>query len=93
MNTTKNNFLVDKQTAINILHTCLPGIPLKRLNEIFSAMPSAQAERKKGKWIPVEPNYGYYQCSNCGFEETIFHFENYNYCTCCGADMRDKEDG
>lgn len=34
--------MIYRQNAINVLHVCLPGIPLKRLNEILSAVPSAQ---------------------------------------------------
>ena len=90
MNTTKNNFLIDKQTAINILHTCLPGIPLKRLNEIFAAMPPAQSERKKGKWIKTDKHDIYYQpgykCSVCGVLTTCHG----GYCPNCGADMRER---
>ena len=47
---------IDRQTAIDIFHVCAPGIPLKRVNEIFSAVPSAQAEQSEmikdiRKWI------------------------------------------
>lgn len=33
-----------RQDAINVLHVCLPGIPLKRLNEILSAVPSTHPD-------------------------------------------------
>lgn len=61
-------------------------------------LPSAQPERKKGKWIPQDHNktngmastlvYYYPKCSVCG------HCDNYtNFCSNCGADMRGEQDG
>lgn len=60
---------------------------------IVSNLPSAQSQRKKGKWIPQDHNktngiastlvYYYPKCSVCG------HCDNYtNFCSNCGADMR-----
>ena len=40
-----------RQDAIDVLHVCLPGIPLKRLNEILSAVPSAQSDNDKQELI------------------------------------------
>ena len=45
-------------------------------------LPSAQLERKKGKWIKVEDNP--YRCSVCGELSCCLS----NYCPDCGADMR-----
>ena len=51
------------------------------------ALPSAQPERKKGKWI-LKPNiYGVAYCSECDYE---LHTNNTNFCPNCGADMRDE---
>lgn len=36
--------LISRQKAIDIFHVCAPGIPWKKLNDIFSAIPSAQPE-------------------------------------------------
>lgn len=58
-------------------------------------LPSAQPERKKGKWIPQDFNkhygmastsvYYYPKCSMCG------ESANYtNFCPNCGADMRNN---
>lgn len=59
------------------------GIDLKNL-------PSAQPERKKGKWIEnSEPNqFGkngpwYWKCSNCGH----IGISSFNFCPFCGARM------
>ena len=60
-------------------------------------LPSAQPERKKGKWIPQDHNksngmvstlvFYYPKCSECG------HSGNYtNFCPRCGADMRGDDD-
>ena len=46
--------------------------------------PSAQPERKRGKWI-LKPNiYGVAYCSECDFE---LHINNTNFCPNCGAKM------
>ena len=55
--------------------------------------PSAQPERKKGKWINrslniLYPEWARYTCSVCGE-----HSNRYDYCPNCGADMRGEQDG
>ena len=68
-----------------------------KMQDIVSNLPSAQPERKKGKWIPQDHNktngiastlvYYYPKCSVCG------HCDNYtNFCSNCGADMRGEQD-
>lgn len=65
--------------------------------DALNDLPSAQPERKKGKWIPQDHNktngiastlvYYYPKCSVCG------HCDNYtNFCSNCGADMRGEQD-
>ena len=57
-------------------------------------LPSAQPERKKGKWIEKEDPYGFFNsipvCSECGC--TTKMRERYNFCPNCGADMRGEEE-
>lgn len=63
------------------------------IGQALSDLPSAQPERKKGKWIPQEMNksygristavYYYPKCSVCGWSA-----DNTNFCPNCGADMR-----
>lgn len=49
------------------------------------SLPSAQPERKRGKWILFDAPW--YQCSECGaLRENKSFMEN--YCPNCGADMR-----
>ena len=58
-------------------------------------------ERKKGKWIYGEDEYGIdgYHCDKCGFfvpwdyaHTFINYIGNYNYCPNCGADMREVDE-
>lgn len=63
------------------------------------SLPSAQPERKTGKWIDAErPRWDgttYYlrQCSICGYERTDCNRDlDTNFCPHCGADMRGDAD-
>ena len=49
--------------------------------------PSAQPERKKGKWVLVKGSNGkdYHKCSECLHTQDITGVKN--YCAVCGADM------
>ena len=60
-------------------------------------LPSAQSERKKGKWMRQQGDYDWADiCSECG---ESYIGKNYsmsskppvNFCPNCGADMRGKE--
>ena len=52
-------------------------------------LPSAEPERKKGKWLTVDAGYyDYVKCSQCG--ETLVWGKN--FCPNCGADMREGEE-
>lgn len=62
----------------------------------------AQPERKKGKWIYGEDEYGIdgYHCDECGFfvpwdyaHKFINYIEDYHFCPNCGANMRGEQDG
>lgn len=58
--------------------------------EVF---PSAQPERKKGKWIPYSKVYECrYECSSCGYHLIGIHESEANFCPNCGADMRVGEE-
>ena len=66
-------------------------------SEYIRVLPSAQPERKKGKWIIKETAYEDEEakCSCCGFETLVnqpgngLHMVNdLHFCPNCGADMR-----
>jgi hypothetical protein len=63
--------------------------------DIINALPSAEPERKKGKWIPHEDEDGEHygdKCSVCG-EWYVMPCGKANFCPNCGADMRGGQDG
>ena len=53
-------------------------------------VPSAQQERKPGRWIPYDDEY--YECSVCGvlwvFNDGTPEENEANFCQKCGADLR-----
>lgn len=73
----KNDDLISRQDAINVV----AGID-KYFVKYIEEIPSAEPERKKGKWkiTPV-----YIKCSECG---ESFMLIPQNFCPNCGADMR-----
>lgn len=76
--------LIRRQAAIDAFEdtTFTKNEIRRRLLEL----PSAQSERKKGKWIAVDKHFSrVYACSCCG--EWRYHPEP--YCGQCGADMRE----
>lgn len=65
----------------------------------LKALPSAQPERKKGKWIERNPRNSpdcrLIECSECGNAYIVGYNINYddwidgrNFCMKCGADLR-----
>lgn len=58
-------------------------------------MPSAQPERKRGKWIEVNDAYNRIsgRCSACGWEAHMYEDDvvGMPFCPSCGADMREEE--
>lgn len=90
--------LIDRQQAIDAcmkyngygtIWACIMG-DIKQL-------PSAQPERKKGKWIRHDEIRNVYggiciECSECGEKYVVQHIEDEKYCRNCGADMRGDED-
>ena len=76
------------------------GVPCAEVDAL-KALPSAQPEWKKGKWVYAEDEYGIdgYHCNQCGFfvpwdyiHKFINYIEDYNFCPNCGADMRGEQD-
>lgn len=71
---------------------------VKIWTERFSGIPSAEPERKKGKWIEYPDCLGYegaysddhIVCSECGHVFSICDncTEEFDFCPHCGSDMR-----
>ena len=66
--------------------------------KIIKSLPSAQPERKTGRWIPDGSELGI-KCNKCGksFSDYVnagtgymFLEETPNFCPNCGEDMRDE---
>ena len=78
------NDLISRQAAIDLMfHALEDDWELDYAEARMNELPSAEPERKKGKWVF---DYGLSQCSEC---KTDFMRE-YNYCPNCGADMRES---
>ena len=91
--------LIERQAAINEIEerkfanrTVIPVVSeLNRLEGYVLRLPSAQPERKKGKWIRTGED-GY--CSNCKCDMPMFRndweweYLETDFCPNCGADMR-----
>ena len=82
-------------------------IALGMLRKDLRKLPSAQPERKKGRWIERNPQNSdkcrLIECDQCGFSHIVgfnvpyeHWIENRNFCERCGADMRgdaERKDG
>ena len=104
--------LIDRQAAIDAIEHRLAEPAYQHTGEDWYVgmncaeselyeLPSAEPERKKGKWIYGEDEYGIdgYHCDKCGFfvpwdyaHTFINYIEDYNFCPNCGADMRGEQD-
>ena len=90
--------LISRQAAINAIEEYFDGLPIVVHYDMIAMihrLPSAQPERKKGKWIvykaPDKYHCGMVKCPFCG-EDMIAESDEYNYCPNCGADMRGEQE-
>ena len=97
-----NDDLISRAAAIRWVKTeCNPyGNPTldfesgKKVIKHLEQMPSAQPERKTGRWIPHEDEDGEHygdKCSECG-EWYVMPYGKTNFCPNCGANMRGEQD-
>lgn len=94
------NDLISRQAAIEALEreqslverpiteTRWFDLGLRKAQDIISELPSAQPERKQGRWVNRSLNILYpestrYICSVC-----VKYSYSYDFCPNCGADMR-----
>lgn len=95
--------LISRQSAIEALkraEALTRAFGYHFVIDTIRELPSAQPERKKGKWIYGEDEYGIdgYHCDKCGFfvpwdytHKFIDFIKDYHFCPNCGADMRPTE--
>ena len=84
--------LIDRREAIDAFEDTT--FTKNEIRRILTDVPSAQPERKKGKWIFEEcKGNTYFRCSECGeiVTSAFMGFPRYEYCPMCGADMRGEE--
>ena len=103
--------MIDRQAALDAIKKLeKPAPTAQHLSAIFDcedtikALPSAQPERKKGKWIERNPQNSpdcrLIECSECGNAYIVGYNINYddwidgrNFCMKCGADLRGGSNG
>lgn len=84
------NDLIDRQMAIDEAYEInIDGQKFEVVQvETLMGLPSAQPERKRGKWITSHvPESILWECNQCGFPCGAHSF---NFCPNCGADMWKK---
>ena len=63
---------------------------LEAYKEQLENMPSAQPERKKGRWVYNSPVT--MKCNQCGLVIKDWDWHRFKFCPNCGADMRGEQD-
>lgn len=79
-------------------------IRVSEVRESIKTLPTAQPERKKGRWGAKEvadadstiiTQWQSCKCSECGRYDTrpyLYYFDEPKFCSFCGADMRGEQD-
>lgn len=80
--------LIDRQAAIDALMDEFKRIPTSaiRAKTRIEALPSAEPERKTGKWIYNSPVT--MKCNQCGLVIKDWDWHRFKYCPNCCSDMR-----
>lgn len=83
---------IDRQDAVRIVDNIDTWQAGWRDNAIESlkALPSAQPERKTGRWLLISPA-GIYECSECAQMVMPEDISCYKFCHGCGAYMGGDE--
>ena len=89
------NDLISRQEAIDALHMHLmyrmgTDSNKKRLDDWINNLPSAQPERKMGKWIYNSPVT--MKCDQCGFVIKDWDWHRFKFCPNCDCDMRGEQE-
>lgn len=90
--------LIERQTAIDVINESNSPIAEYLIGEIM-ALPSAQPERKRGRWNITDAYPHNVYCSECYTRFAQTHWAVWedgslprNFCPNCGADMREVDD-
>ena len=85
--------LARESHGTGLVEWCSALISLSDAMDAIRDLPSAQPERKKGKWIKTDNGHVEYDavCSECGFDWMWSDKGYFKYCPHCGADMREGE--
>lgn len=100
-----NDDLISRQAAYEVLSeyyhhkTEMQNIALR---EALGRVPSAQPERKKGRWVKDGEAYALYKCSACNNLCTVAGWANcvpeeqmykgFKFCPNCGAEMENSDE-
>ena len=80
--------LISRQAAIDAMFANMPGLMFNDVLRILRTLPSAQPERKTGRWLPHKTKSGkdWWKCSECG--AVTENASTAHYCYNCGARMQ-----
>jgi len=91
--------LISRQAAIDAIYHHFPAVSRTRARTMLHEVPSAQPERRKGKWDFM--GWQMFQCSECkhtftqdfleGWREYTYEPSFPPFCPNCGADMRGEQ--
>lgn len=101
--------LIERQRAIELIHSLYPSAPIMRKNrelwekkykpyieaeKALEQSPSAQPERKKGKWVGYDGDWlkTMCKCSECGAMIDINEKYRNFFCYHCGARMENNNE-
>ena len=96
--------LISRQAAIDAIRKIYDSVGIlgekwavDKCQMAIKDLPSAQPERKTGKWIRHDEIKNLYggiciECSECGEKYVVQHILDEKYCRNCGADMRGEQD-
>lgn len=82
--------LIYRQAAIDAMFANMPGLMFNDVLKILRTLPSAQSERKTGRWEYVDyGGFGNWHCTAC--RKICICNGDYDFCPNCGARMSDGE--
>lgn len=89
--------LISRADAISVLDNFTQTDTLGHTpRQIVEALPSAQPERMRGRWIEIQApdsdGNGLYECSICHRGEVHVPIVEVPFCWHCGAYMREEQD-